>query len=47
MLKGENRKIFSKNCDKSIHRPETKKEREVKILCNKPSQQKKSMKTNA
>jgi hypothetical protein len=30
-----------------MHRPETKKEREVKTLCNKPCQQTKSMKTNA
>jgi hypothetical protein len=30
-----------------MHRPETKKEIEVKILWNKPSQQTKSMTTNA
>jgi hypothetical protein len=30
-----------------MHRPETKIETEVKILCSKPSQQTESMKTNA
>jgi hypothetical protein len=30
-----------------MHRHETKIEREVKILCNKPSQQTKSMEINA
>jgi hypothetical protein len=29
-----------------MHRPETRKEKEVQMLCNKPSQQTKSMKTN-
>jgi hypothetical protein len=31
----------------SVYRPETKIEKEVEILCNKPNQQTKSMKTNA
>jgi hypothetical protein len=35
--KGDNRKLCNINCDKSMHRPETKIEREVKILCNKLS----------
>jgi hypothetical protein len=30
-----------------MHGPETKLEKEVEILCNKPSQQTKFMKTNA
>jgi hypothetical protein len=30
-----------------MYRPETQVETEVEILCNKPSQQTKSMKTNA
>jgi hypothetical protein len=30
-----------------MHRPETKIEKEVKILCNKPNQQIKSVKSNA
>jgi hypothetical protein len=30
-----------------MHKPETKIEEEAEILCNKPSQQTKSMKTNA
>jgi hypothetical protein len=30
-----------------MHRPETKIERGVKILCNKPGQKTKSMKANA
>jgi hypothetical protein len=29
-----------------MHRPETKIEKEVEILCNEPNQQTKSMKTN-
>jgi hypothetical protein len=43
---GDNRKMYNKNCDKAC-RPETKKEREVDILCNKPSFYAKSMKTNS
>jgi hypothetical protein len=30
-----------------MHRPETKTEKEVKTLCNKPSEETKSMKTKA
>jgi hypothetical protein len=30
-----------------MHRPETKIERDVEMLCNKPIQQTKSMETNA
>jgi hypothetical protein len=42
---GDNWKLYNKNCAKACS--ENNVENEVEILCNKPSQQTKSMKTNA
>jgi hypothetical protein len=46
LSKGDNRKIWKKKNYKSKHRPKSKIERDMKMLC-KPSQQTKPIKTSA